>query len=156
MTKSAEPTNEPLTERESTPEELIAMAIAPLDRSATLEQKLDALATTLGIAETLDSHLRHASRGNSEHATLENERLPVRVALIAVMEFLTAAGIAKRGGFPITLWHLVHGLNELDDSGIVTTLFHSGKPGRGGRSDAGTIIISAAIAMEIAHIARCR
>ena len=80
--------------------------------------------------------------------------MPVRVALTAIMQFLTAAGIAERGGFPTTLWHLLHGLEELDESGNVGALFNSGKPGRGGRSDAGTIKslkISAAIAMEIAH-----
>ena len=71
-----------------------------MDRSATLEQKLDALATNLETAEVLNSVLRHASKEDQAHATLENKRLPVRVALIAVMEFLTAAGIAKRGGFP--------------------------------------------------------
>jgi hypothetical protein len=143
VTKSAEPT----------PEELVDMAIAPLDRSATLEQKLDAFVTNLGIAEALDSALRHASRENSEHVTLANKRLPIRVALMVTMEFLVAAGVGNRRT-PKTLWRLLKALAELDDSGKVGDLFISARTGRGARLDTGgarNLKIASAVATEIAH-----
>ena len=148
MTKGPEPTS-----GEPTPKELVAKAIAPLDRSATLEEKLDALATNLGRAEALSSMLRHASKENHEHATLENKRLPVRVALIATMEFLTAAGVGNKRT-PKTLWRLLKGLAELDDSGKVSDLFVSARTGRGARLDtrgARNLKIASAVATEIAH-----
>ena len=148
MTKSPEPTS-----GEPTPKELVERAIAPLDRSTTLEQKLDALATNLEIAETLDSALRHASKENSEHVTPANKRLPIRVALMATMEFLVAAGVGNRRT-PKTLWRLLKGLAELDDSGKVSDLFTSARTGRGARLDtrgARNLKIASAVATEIVH-----
>jgi hypothetical protein len=95
----------------------------------TLQQKLDALATNLGIAEMLNSVLRHASKENQAHATSEDARLPIRVALIAVMEFLVAAGIGDRRA-PQTLWHLLRAFSELDESKSVSSLFRADRTGR--------------------------
>ncbi len=136
-----------------TPQELFAEAIAPLEKKATLEEKLDAFKNKLVLAETLDSVLRHASKDNSEHATPANKRIPIQAALIATMQFLIATGAGNKRQ-PKTLWRLQKALAELDDSGKVSELFESAQKRRGARSDTGgelNLKLAAAVATEIAY-----
>src|SRR6188474_3039020 len=99
--------------------ELIALAIAPLDREASLEQKCSALKRALTIAEAFDERVTEeaASGGHISSEANEAHRFYTRVALIAVMAFLEAVGASKRNARPFTLGRLVRGLAELDDSG---------------------------------------
>jgi hypothetical protein len=120
--------------------ELLDLATAALDRGASLEQKAAALKRNLVIAEAFDAKARQdfatedgrkriADKGANEN---EIKRFFTRVSLVAVMEFLEAIGVSQRDRHrhPITLWRLVRGLAELDDSGNLSPLFHSKLSGR--------------------------
>jgi hypothetical protein len=71
------------------------------------------------------------------------------------LEFLISTGIAAHGSGPRTLWRLLHGLAELDDSGTVDTLFESSLAGRrGARPDtvaARNLKVAAADGLGIGH-----
>ena len=140
------------------PEQLAVTAIAPLDREASLSEKVIELATNLAIADTLDATRLHSLKENptsNEGVSSANLRYPTRVALTAIMEFLIAAGLAKKGGGPKTLWRLLAALAELDDSGNVSPLFHSiHAKKKGKRTDTlavGNLKVVAAVGMEIAQ-----
>ena len=136
-----------------TPKEIYAEATAPLEKNATLEDKLDAFVSKLVLAETLDSSLRHAGKDNPEHETPANKRVSVQAALIATLQFLIATGVGNKRQ-PKTLWRLHKALAELDDSGKVSKLFESAQQRRGARSDTGdelNLKLAAAVATEIAH-----
>ena len=148
---------------------VIAKVIVPVDEGLSLEEKLYTLKLNLEAAERLDElnftdlAAKKADMDPDEfdRLAIEVNRQMTRAALIAVMQFLEAAGVAQRGKSPDTLWRLIYGLAELDDTGNVSPLF---RPDRTPRGDSGTAkgkrpdtrhIVAAkasvAVAMEIAH-----
>jgi hypothetical protein len=110
-------------------EELFSWAIAPSDPLASNEEKIAALRRALGIAEALDEQATEYASKQGAYDPEQDHRLYTRLALAAIIEFLKAIGAGSRER-PSTLWRLLRGLAELDDSGNVSALFQTKLSGR--------------------------